>query len=148
MLILTRRIGETIYIGDSICLTVYDRLCYHAMIGVLAPASARLSVGGLAIRPVVLPEGERFYLLTLQSQDTFAIDDAQVFVSFKPSFDGLGLLRKRQLRIGIRAPRSVTVDREEIRARKLVDSGQKPPPISFSEWLCRMNLAVSCRVAA
>ena len=147
MLILTRRIGETICIGDSICLTVYDRLCYHAMIGLLAPANARLTLGGSAIRPVVLPEGERFYLLTLQSQDAFVIGDARVQVSFKPSFDALGVLRKRQIRIGIDAPRSVIVDREEIRARRLADAGLKSP-ISFSHWLCRMNLSVSCRAAA
>ena len=148
MLILTRRVGETIYIGDTTCLTVYDKLCYHVMIGVLAPPNMQLCLAGTVVRPVVLPEGERFYLLNLQSQDAFTIGEARVHVRFNTSFDGFCELLKRQVKIGIEAPRSVEVNREEIHVRKLVESGRRPPAQTFSEWLHRVNLSVSCRVAA
>lgn len=148
MLILTRRTGETIYIGDDICLTVYDKLRYHIMLGVLAHASAELDFGGTSVRPVILPEGDRFYLLTLLSQDAFTIGEAHVRVWFQPSFLGSEALRARQIRVGITAPRSIEVNREEIYARKLLDAGRRSPSISPPEWLRRANISVSCRAAA
>lgn len=148
MLILTRRAGETIYIGDDICLTIYDKLRYHVMMGVLAPASVDLDFGGSSVRPVILPDGERFYLLTLLSQDAFTIGEAHVRVWFKPSFLGAEALRAREIRVGVTAPRSIEVNREEIYARKLLDAGKRPPPISSPEWLRRANLSVSCNAAA
>lgn len=148
MLILTRQTGETIYIGDDICLTVYDKLRYHVMMGVLAPADAVLDFGGTSVRPVILPDGVRFYLLTLLSLDEFTIGEAFVTVRFSPSFLNAASHRARQVRVGITAPRSIEVNREEIYARKLLDAGRRCPVISPPEWLRRANLSVSCRAAA
>lgn len=148
MLTLTRRVGETIYIGDDICVTVYDKLRYHLMVGVLAPHGATLDFGGNSVRPVALPDGVGFYLLTLLNRDAFTVGEARVSVRFKPSFLGVATLRTQQVRVGIDAPRSIKVHREEIYVRKLLDAGGRPPPISVPDWLRRANLSVSCRVAA
>ena len=148
MLTLTRRVGETIYIGDDICVTVYDKLRYHIMMGVLAPLGANLDFGGTSVRPVMLPDGVVFYLLTLLNRAAFTIDEARVSVRFKPSFLGAATLRAQQVRVGIVAPRSIEVHREEIYARKLLDAGRRLPSISAPDWLRRANLSVSCRAAA
>lgn len=148
MLTLTRRLGETIYIGDDTCVTVYDRLRYHVMIGVLAPANARLQFGQSCLRPAILPDGERFYLLTMLSQDVFWIDDVKVRVRFNPTYLSTASLHMRQVKIDIGAAQSVEIYREEIYLRRLQDAGKKPPAMPFSAWLRQANLAVSSRAAA
>lgn len=148
MLTLTRRTGETIYLGDDTCITVYDRLRYHVMIGVLAPAKAKLQFGEACLRPAILPDGERFYLLTMLSHDQFWIDDVKVGVRFNPTYLSAASLRMRQLKIDLDAPRSVEIYREEIYLRRLQDAGQRLPALPFSAWLHQANVSVSRCVAA
>lgn len=148
MLKLTRRIGETIYIGDTICVTVYDKLCYHVMLGVLAPPAVPLRMHGVPLRAAVLGDGAHFYLLTLLSQDRFTVGEAEVEVAFKNSYSGFLGSRNRLVKIGIQAPRWISVDREEIYVRKLLESGRQPPGVTMSEWMLGANLSVSCRAAA
>jgi len=147
MLILNRRIGETVRIGDDVAVTVYDKLRYHVTMGVIAPPEAQVFYGETRLRPATLPDGERFYLISLLSQEMFRIDDAQVMVSFTPSYLGTGSLRKRQVRVGVVAPQSVAVHREEIYLRNLESAGRRVPPTPFSSWLRQANFSVSCRVA-
>ena len=147
MLILSRRVGETVRIGDDVAVTVYDKLRYHVTMGVIAPPEAQVFYGDTRLRPATLPDGERFYLISLLSQETFRIDDAQVMVSFTPSYLGSGSLRKRQVRVGVVAPQSVAVHREEIYLRTLAGAGRRVPPTPFATWLRQANLSVSCRVA-
>ena len=65
MLLLTRRIGQTIYIGDDIRVTVHDRLRYHVTLGVVAPTELALHYSGAQLAPAVLPGGEHLYFITL-----------------------------------------------------------------------------------
>lgn len=148
MLTLTRRTGETIYLGDDICVTVYDRLRYHVMIGVLAPANARLQFGEASLRPAILPDGERFYLLTMLSQDVFFIDDVRVKVRFNPTYLAAVSLRTRQIKVDVHAPHAVEIYREEIYLRRLQQAGKRLPALSFSAWLHQANVSVSSRAAA
>jgi sRNA-binding carbon storage regulator CsrA len=148
MLTLTRRIGETIYIGDDTCVTVYDRLRYHVILGVLTPANASLRFGKTCLRPAILPGGGRFYLLTMLSQDVVWLDDVRVQVRFNPTYLSTASLRTRQLKISVHAPRTVHVDREEIHLRKLREAGKRLPPMPFSAWLRQANMTVSQRAAA
>lgn len=148
MLILNRRVGETICIGDDVCVTVYDKLRYHVTMGVIAPPSAKLFYGDTCLRPAVLPDGERFYLISMLSTEAFRIDDVELKVSFSPSYLGAGPTRKRQVRVAIDAPPSVSVDREEIHLLRLDREGKRRPATPFSTWLRQANLAVSARVAA
>lgn len=148
MLVLNRRVGETICIGDDVCVTVYDKLRYHVTMGVIAPAAAKVCYGEATLRPAILPDGERFYLVSLLNTEAFRIDDVEVQVNFTPSYLGAGGTRKRQVRVAIAAPASVPVHREEIYLRHLDSEGKRRPAMSFSEWLRKANAAVSCRVAA
>lgn len=147
MLILNRRVGESIYIGDDICVTVYDKLRYHVTMGVIAPADARVFYGDTTLRPATLPDGERFYLISMLNAESVRINDVEFHVNFTPSYLGGGSLRKRQVRIGIAAPDSVSVNREEIHLRHLERDGKRHPSMSFASWLRQANLAVSSRVA-
>lgn len=147
MLILNRRVGDTIRIGDDVCVTVYDKLRYHVTMGVIAPADVQVYYGERCLRPATLPDGERFYLISLLSSETFRIGDAEVMVSFTPSYLASGALRKRQVRVGVDAPQSVAVHREEIYLRNQQRAGKPVPPTPFATWLRQANLAVSCRVA-
>ena len=148
MLTLTRRIGETIYVGDDTCITVYDRLRYHVLLGVLAPVHADVRFGESSLRPAILPSGERFYLLTMLSQDAFEIDDVRVSIAFRPTFLNAASVRTRQLKISIEAPASVPIFREEIYMERLKEQGACRPLVPFSTWLHRANLAISGRMVA
>jgi sRNA-binding carbon storage regulator CsrA len=148
MLTLTRRTGETIYIGDNTCITVYDRLRYHVILGVLAPANASLFVGQTSLRPAILPGGERFYLLTLLSQDVFWIDDIRVHVRFSTTYLSAAPSYTRQIRISVHAPRTVQIHREEIYLRTLREAGKRLPVMPLCAWLRQANLSVSSHAAA
>ena len=148
MLILNRRVGETICIGDDVCVTVYDKLRYHVTMGVIAPPTANLFHGEARLRPAILPDGECFYLISLLTAEGFRIDDIELMVNFTPSYLGSGSIHKRQVRVGVVAPPSVAVHREEIYLRQLERAGKQCPPMPFATWLRQANLAVSCRTAA
>jgi carbon storage regulator CsrA len=149
MLVLNRRVGETIHIGDDVCVTVYDKLRYHVTIGVIAPTDAQVFYAETRMRPAVLPDGERFYLISLLTTETFRIDDVELRVSFTPSYLGMGPTRKKQVQLAIAAPKSVPVHREEIYLQHLDRAGKRRPAMSFAAWLRQANLAVSSgRVAA
>lgn len=148
MLTLSRRVGESIYLGDDTCLTVYDRLRYHVLIGVLAPERLEVACNAHAVRPATLPGGERFYLLTLLSGDDFNVGDARVLVRFRPTFLSAQSMQRRQMKVSIDAPGSIPVLREEVYLDRLAASGLRLPPAPFSAWLHRANRAVSARMAA
>ncbi len=121
MLTLGRHVGQTICIGDDICLTVYDRMRYHLIMGVLLPPNASLRHGDMRLRPVVLPGGEHCYLFSLLNLDTLCIcvpgwepeQETQVRVRFNP-MPVAAESSVRQAMIDIAAPRWVAVHREEI----------------------------------
>lgn len=144
MLTLTRRTGQTLYLGDDTCVTVYDRLRYHVMIGVLARPNAHLTYGAARLRPAILPDGGRWYLLTMLSQDAFWIDEIRVHVRFNPTYLGSVSLRKRQIKISVDAPPSVQVHREEVYLRRLQAEGKRLPPAPLSAWLPAGTEAQPC----
>ncbi len=148
MLVLNRRIGETICIGNDTSVTVYDKLRYHVTMGVIAPPAMPVLYGEMRLRPAILPDGERFYMISLLNSEAFRIGDVELQVGFTPSYLSSGNARKRQVRISIDAPQSVTVHREEIYLQQLERAGKQRPSIPFATWLRQANLAVSCRAVA
>lgn len=147
MLLLTRRIGETIYIGDAIRVTVHDRLRYHVTLGVIAPVHAALHYGGAALAPAVLPDGGHLYLVTLLAYERLCIGESELHVDFNIPFPKGDPRRERQVRIGITAPKEIPILREELYLRTLAAMGRRlPPPVA--DWMHRVNQPVMPCVAA
>jgi sRNA-binding carbon storage regulator CsrA len=151
MLMLTRGIGQTIFIGDRVRVAVYDRLRYHVILGVIAPEQTLLHYGGARLVPAVLPGGVQLYLVTLLACETLHIDQIALFVDFHVSLPADDPRRERQVRIGIDAPRQIPILREELVLRALAANGQPLPP-QVGRWIERMLAPagarnVSCAVA-
>ena len=148
MLTLTRRVGESIRIGQTTCVTVYDRLRYHVMLGVLTPPDQNLRVGAESVRAAVLPDGSCFRLLTMLSGEDFTMGSARVEVRFRPTYLGASSPMRRQIKICIAAPRDVLVLREELYLKQCAESGERLPAMPVAKWLRNANLRVSARTAA
>jgi hypothetical protein len=79
---------------------------------VLARPNAHLAFGSSRLRPAILPDGGRWYLLTMLRQDAFWIDEIRVLVRFNTIYLGSVSLRKWQINISVDAPPLVQVRRE------------------------------------
>jgi sRNA-binding carbon storage regulator CsrA len=146
MLVLTRRIGESIHLGDDIRLTLQNRLRHHVALAVVAPATITVHRAGAAPRSAPLPTGQLYYLVNLLSEERLNVGDAEVSVHF-----GHSALHtrspKRQVRVGIQAPPVLTILRGELYAR---DRQRRGETLSapFADWLHRANRAVPTRTGA
>lgn len=117
MLVLTRRVGESVRIGDGVRLTIRSKLRSHLTIAVAAPTHLAITDDAdVAVRPVRRRHrrGKR-YLIAILLGDSLRLGE-EIVVSFGGDGSGgcLDLARGRQVRIGIDAPRDVPVHREEV----------------------------------
>ncbi len=143
MLTLTRRTGETIYLGEDISVTVYERLRYHLLIAVIAPVHTRVRLGDARVRPVQLPGGEQFHLLTLLDHEEFQIDTCRLRFRFTPTVLAAGRNAKRQVKVDIDAPDWLDIVREEVALRQSQDVGRRQAMMRVSRWLHRANAVVA-----
>ena len=147
MLLLTRRIGQTIYIGDDIRVTVHDRLRYHVTLGVVAPTELALHYSGAQLAPAVLPGGEHLYFITLLAYEGLFIGEIELHVDFNIPFPRGDHRRERQVRLCITAPKEIPILREELYFRMLAAMGRRSPP-TVADWMQRINHPVMpCAVA-
>jgi carbon storage regulator len=128
MLVLTRRIGESIRIGDRVRLTILSKLRAHLTVALAVPPNIAITDDtDMPVSPVRRRHrrGKR-YLIAVMVGDSLRIGD-EVVVSFGdgPFVGYLGLARGRQVRIGIDAPREVPVHREEVYQR--IQRGESDP---------------------
>ena len=146
MLILTRRVGQTLYIGDRIRVSLRDKTRFHAVVAVSAPAELTAEWDGHPLRPARLPQGSATYLVPLLSGQSFRIGEAVVWARFYTG-PGQSRYRERAVRFRIGAPRCIDVHREEvltrIRASQTVDAvPEHSPPSeassagSWMSWEC------------
>jgi sRNA-binding carbon storage regulator CsrA len=116
VLVLTRRIGESIRIGDSVRLTVRAKLRGHITLTLATAAHLRVTDDADV---VLLPErqarGGRRYRASLLLGDSLRIGEhVTVWVGSAPEPGPMSQTRGRQVRIGIDAPRGVAIHREEM----------------------------------
>jgi carbon storage regulator CsrA len=148
MLVLNRRIGQSIYLGDAVCVTVFAAHRDRILIAVIAPEKARVHSGDAvdcsAIHDAaVLDSDERPYLFALRSGQTLAIDASEIQVRF--SCCALSTLRKGsgRVQLAVRAPAHVAVQREEIYAQRQSDNGRRATAVSLAKRLQRANLSIA-----
>lgn len=117
MLVLNRRVGESIRIGDGVRLTIRSKLRGHLTIAVAAPSNLPITDDkDTSVKPVRRRHrrGKR-YLIAMMIGESLRIGEKIVVSIGGDASDGwLGLACGRQVRVGIDAPREVTVHREEV----------------------------------
>jgi sRNA-binding carbon storage regulator CsrA len=134
MLVLTRRVGESLYIGENICLTVRDKLRYHVTIGVVAPPGVCVDYEGQTLRAAPRRAPERWYLVSMLTGETLTIGQAVLYVGIPAPRRPRAEAANGQIRIGIDAPKDVLIYREEIYRRILAQQGQPSPRVMSSSW--------------
>jgi len=129
MLVLTRRVGESIRIGDSVRLTIRGKVGNHYTVAIAAPGD--LAVVDDEGRPLTAlrhrQRRKRCYVAALLAGESLRIGD-QVHVLFgEDRYGGTRRMRSgQQVRISIDAPREVPVHREEIYWRIWRESRERP----------------------
>lgn len=112
MLVLTRRIGESIRIGDAVHLTIRSKLRTHVTVSLVAPAEMFVTDDANAlIKPAWRRRCSKCYLIAMLAGDSLRIGEEIVVYSLG---GWLGFAHGRQVRVGIDAPRAVPVHREEL----------------------------------
>lgn len=127
MLVLTRAIGQTLYIGRDVSVTVYDRMRYHATLAIVAPSHCKVRYGSQPLGFASCPQGERLYLVTLLEDDAIWIDEAEVRLAFTAGLPEMRPMPERSLRLLVNAPRSLSIYREEVYLRRLREMGETLP---------------------
>jgi carbon storage regulator len=131
MLILTRRVGESIRIGDGVRLTIRSKVRGHVTVALAAPAALTVTDDAdVLVEPSEYGRRHRRYVISLLLGESLRIGEEFVVCINGCSKRGLtALARGRQVRVGVEAPRSVPVHREEIYQR--IQRGEPVP--------CRRN---------
>lgn len=112
MLVLTCRIGDTVRIGDDLCMTVQSRLRNRVTVGVVAPAGEDLYFDNACLRPSVLPGGAWSYLFSMLAVRRYRVGDIEVCVWLPGDAVSLAADCDEFLHVGVIAPTSVRVSCE------------------------------------
>jgi sRNA-binding carbon storage regulator CsrA len=113
-LVLNRRTGESLRIGDDVRLTVRDRRGSCVLVAVAAPLDVLVADEGDALRPVTTSNGSAFYLLWLLTGESLQLGDAVIVVGEATSAKRKVRGGQRQIRIAVIAPSGLVIRREEI----------------------------------
>ena len=116
MLVLTRRVGESIRIGDRIRLTVRGKVGGHITVALAAPAGVNVTDDtDTALLPCRRIWRRRCYEATLLMGDSLRIGrDVTVWIGGGGQAGRPARASGAQVRMGIDAPLEVAVHREEV----------------------------------
>lgn len=113
MLVLTCRIGDTVRIGDDLCMTVQSRFRHRVTVGVIAPAGVDLYFDNACLRPSVLPGGAWSYLFSMLAVRRYRVGDVEVCVWVPGDAVSLAADCDEYLHVGVIAPSSLRVSCEQ-----------------------------------
>lgn len=127
MLVLNRRIGESIRIGDAVRLTIRAKLRAHVTVSLVAPADLCITDDAdVPVEPTRRRCCSKRYLIAMLAGDSLRIGEEIVVCFGERAIGGwLGLAPGRQIRVGIEAPHEIQVHREEIYQR--IQRGEAAP---------------------
>ena len=112
MLVLTCRIGDTVRIGDDLCMTVQSRFRNRVTVGVVAPAGVDLYFDNACLRPSVLPGGAWSYLFSMLAVRRYRVGDVEVCVWLPGDAVSLAADCDEFLHVGVIAPTALRVSCE------------------------------------
>lgn len=135
MLVLTRKLGQAIHIGEHVRIRLRDKTRFHAVVAVLAPLELPVEWDDRPVRPAWLPQGGGMSLIPLLSGERFRVGDALVRVWFDTG-PGARRYRERAVRFGVGAPLDVAVHREEVLARIRASQPVESVPQDGAETEC------------
>jgi carbon storage regulator CsrA len=117
MLVLTRRIGESIHLGDDIRVTVLAKLREQIEIGIVAPDGTVVELEGVRALPSLRNDGLCGYALSVLSGEHVRIGEATVLVGAQPRRASIEREPSRHVRLAVVAPKHLKVHREEVYRR-------------------------------
>lgn len=112
MLVLTCRIGDTVRIGNDLCMTVQGRFRGRVTVGVVAPAGMDLYFDNACLRPSVLPGGAWSYLFSMLAVRRYRVGDVEVCVWLPGDTVSLAAECDEFLHVGVIAPDALQVSCE------------------------------------
>jgi sRNA-binding carbon storage regulator CsrA len=112
VLILTRRPGQAIHIGDHVVLVVRHKLRSIVQIDLYAPTDATVMRDGVPLIGRVVRDGRCLHPLDMLTGERFRVGEASVVIGEPPEWMIFPRFAGRQVRIGIDAPRSVLILRD------------------------------------
>jgi hypothetical protein len=113
MLVLTCRIGDTVRIGDDLCMTVQSRFRSRVTVEVIAPAGQDLYFDNACLRPSVLPSGAWSYMFSMLAVRSYRVGEVEVRVWMPGDAVSLAADCDEYLHIGVIAPQSLRVSCEQ-----------------------------------
>lgn len=133
MLVLTCRIGDTVRIGDDLCMTVQSRFRDRVTVGVVAPAAMDLHFDNACLRPSVLPDGRWSYLFSMLAVRRYRVGDVEVCVWLPGDTVSLAADCHEFLHVGVIAPSALQVSCEPWTPdARSVDVRSRAPSALFS----------------
>ena len=129
MLVLTRRVGESIRIGDHVRLTIRGKVCNHYTVAISAPAD--VPIVGDEDQPITAQRHhllcKRRYTVALLAGEGLRIGDEVHILFGEDRYGSTSRVRHgQQVRVSIHAPRDMPVHREEIYWRIWHQTQERP----------------------
>lgn len=113
-LVLNRRTGESLRIGDAARVTVRDRRGACILIAVAAPLALPVADEDETLRPTAITRDGAHYLFWLLAGESLWIGEATLVVGNAPGTKRKPRGGQRQVRIAVTAPSGWVIRREEI----------------------------------
>lgn len=129
MLVLTRRVGESIRIGDDVRLTIRSKLHSHYTVAITAPGHlAVVDEADVVLEPTRRRRRrKRCYIVSVLSGEYLRIGGNVVMQFGEDRYGDPQRVRLgNQVRVGIDAPRDVPVHREEVYWRIWREAHDRP----------------------